>query len=144
MDCKHCHRACDITTIYPIDTLRYCPYCQGSQLVPPPRAVPPPPRAVIHLPVDTPVTDFLSIKDKFLEKNLPRISGYLKSAMNNYMHNKMIENAVFYYKIKNEFGFAHDRAGRVIVMSEVKDILIKMYNRYFNAYRENMIPASRI
>lgn len=137
MDCKHCHRTCDITTIYQITILKYCPYCGVSQI-----PIIPPSKGVIHLPVDTPVTDFLNIKDKFLDENLPKISGYLKSVMNDYMHKKMIDSAVAYYKRVKEFAYTPDGTGRVLGMSEIKDTLIRMYNRYYNAHRGNMIPSS--
>jgi hypothetical protein len=121
--------------MHPIAILTYCPYCGASQI-----PVIPLSKGVVYLPIDTPVTDFLSIKDKFLDENLPKISVYLKSVMNNYMHNEMIKNAVSYYKEINGFTIIPDRTGRVLGMSEIKDILKKMYNRYYNAHSRSMIP----
>jgi|688.fasta_scaffold1785972_1 hypothetical protein len=46
----------------------------------------------------------------------------------------MIDNAISYYKIKN--GYTSNE------MSKVKDILIKMYNRYYNAHYRGMVPPA--
>jgi hypothetical protein len=128
INCSKCHKTCDII-IEITDSINFCPYCGKDPIE--------------DLIKDLPVDNFLLVGRRFLENNLPKQkSDYLKTVLNDdYMHNQIIKKAATFYRttLLLKYGSAAIPVKKVS-MDDIRIILRKIYNRYYNAHKNNMMP----